>query len=160
MAKKSAGVLIYRMNEGILEVFLVHPGGPFWGKKDAGAWSIPKGEFAHDEEPLAAACREFKEEVGVSVQGDFFPLGSVRQSGGKTVYAWAIEHNLDSSRIRSTTFSMEWPPRSGKHREFPEVDRAAWFPAEMAREKMVKGQWKLVERLREKINRTSLNSDG
>ncbi len=127
MAKKtSAGLLLFR-RRGELEVFLVHPGGPFWAKKDAGAWSLPKGEIGAGEDPLETAKREFTEETGFTVDGEFRQLEPVKQSGGKVVQAWAIEADCDPAQLRSNRFSMEWPPKSGKVREFPEVDRAAWF---------------------------------
>lgn len=153
MAKQSAGLLMYRDSRGCLEVFLVHPGGPFWAKKDLSAWSIPKGEFTADEEPLEAARREFEEETGISVPagGTFVPLTPIRQSGGKVVSAWAVEGDCDPSQIRSNTFSVEWPPRSGKKQEFPEVDRAEWFPLEVAREKILKGQLPMLDELRRTI---------
>src|SRR5262252_3749819 len=127
MAKLSAGLLMYRRREGGLEVFLVHPGGPFWAKKDLGAWSIPKGEYDEGEEPLAAARREFEEETGIQPEGHFVPLKTIKQPGGKTVLAWAFEGDADVAAIKSNTFSMEWPPHSGKQQDFPEVDRAGWF---------------------------------
>ncbi|MGB0062973.1 MAG: NUDIX domain-containing protein, partial [Terracidiphilus sp.] len=133
MPKQSAGLLLFRRSASPLEVMLVHPGGPFWAKKDEGAWSIPKGEFAEDEDPLAAARREFEEETGRAIAGDFLPLTPVRQSGGKIVYAWAIESDFEASSLKSNTFSMEWPPRSGRREEFPEVDRACWFSLMEAR---------------------------
>lgn len=139
-AKKSAGVLLYREISGDLQVLLVHPGGPFWTKKDDGAWSIPKGEYSEPEDPLAAARREFAEETGASVSGDAIPLGTVRQSGGKQVYCFAVMGEYDPNCLKSNTFSVEWPPRSGKQQNFPEVDRAAWFPLEIARRKILKGQ--------------------
>src|SRR5438105_1670672 len=123
MKKRSAGILLFRSTNAQLEIFLVHPGGPFWSKKDSGAWSIPKGEYS-EEDPLAAAKREFEEETGVAIAGDFLPLGEVKQPGGKVVQAWALEHDLDPTSIRSNTFKMEWPPGSGSIREFPEVDSA------------------------------------
>jgi len=147
MPKKSAGLLLYRVNTSGLEVLLVHPGGPFWAKKDDGCWSIPKGEFGDDEEPLAAAKREFEEELGVPATGDFIPLEPVRQAGGKLVYAWAVRGDFDVSRLKSNTFSMEWPPRSGKLLEFPEVDRAGWFGMNAARRKILKGQTPLLDQL-------------
>jgi predicted NUDIX family NTP pyrophosphohydrolase len=149
-SKKSAGLLLYRKPKSALEVFLVHPGGPFWAKKDEGAWSIPKGEIAEDEDPLKAAKREFLEETGFQVDGNFIALTPVKQAGGKWVYAWAVEGDFDAESIRSNTFSMEWPPRSGKRKEFPEVDRARWFPLEMAKQKIVKGQLSLLEELQSK----------
>lgn len=151
MSKKSAGLLLYREVSGHLEVLLVHPGGPFWAKKDEGSWSIPKGEFADNEDPLAAATREFEEETGLSPQGEMLPLGELRQPGGKVVYAWAVNCDLDPGRLRSNTFSLEWPPRSGRHQEFPEVDRAAWFSLDEATRKMLKGQVPFLARLRNKL---------
>ena len=147
MPKKSAGLLLYRRNSSGLEVLLVHPGGPFWAKKDDGCWSIPKGEFGDDEEPLAAAKREFEEELGAQAAGDFIPLEPIRQPGGKLVYAWAVRGDFDVSRLKSNTFSMEWPPRSGKLLEFPEVDRAGWFGMNAARRKILKGQTPLLDQL-------------
>jgi predicted NUDIX family NTP pyrophosphohydrolase len=129
-----------------LDVFLVHPGGPFWQKKDIGAWSIPKGEYLEGEDGLTAAKREFEEETGVKPEGQFIPLGSVAQPGGKVVTAWALEGDC-STRIRSNNFSMEWPPKSGQMREFPEVDRANWFPIREAGIRMHKGQREFLERL-------------
>jgi len=146
--KQSAGILLYRFREGKLEVLLVHPGGPFWAKKEAGAWSIPKGEFAEGEDPLSAANREFHEETGFSVSGKFIALPAVKQAGGKFVYAWAVEGDCDAAAVKSNTFSMEWPPRSGKRTEFPEVDRAGWFPLELAKDKILKGQMRLLDELR------------
>jgi predicted NUDIX family NTP pyrophosphohydrolase len=151
MAKRSAGLLLYRFRDGELEVFLVHPGGPFWRRKDAGAWSIPKGEAQAGEDPLTAARREFTEETGHSVEGEFLPLASIKQPGGKVVEAWAIEADCDAAAIRSNTFSMEWPPHSGKQQEFPEVDRAAWFTLEAAREKILPGQGPLLAELQAKV---------
>lgn len=145
---QSAGILLYRLRGGKLEVLLVHPGGPFWKAKDLGAWSIPKGEYADGEEPLAAALREFGEETGFRLApADPMPLGEVKQAGGKLVRAWAMEGELDADNIRSNTFSLEWPPRSGRIEEFPEVDRAAWFSLAEASEKILKGQLPFLERL-------------
>ena len=151
MPKRSAGLLLYRLTGGEVEVFLVHPGGPYWATKDEGAWSIPKGEIDEGEDPLAAARREFKEETGVWPEGEAIPLGTVRQPGGKLVTAFAVEGDLDADTIRSNTFTMEWPPRSGRMRAFPEVDRAGWFGKEEAERKILKGQraildalWKMV----------------
>lgn len=147
MAKKiSAGLLLYR-RRGELEVFLVHPGGPFWSKKDAGAWSVPKGEIGQGEEPLQAAKREFLEETGFTIDGEFHPLDAVRQSGGKVVQAWAIEADRDPSQVRSNRFSMEWPPKSGKIQDFAEVDRAGWFNIEEARKRINAGQTGLLDQL-------------
>jgi predicted NUDIX family NTP pyrophosphohydrolase len=148
MPKQSAGLLVYRLRNEALEVFLVHPGGPFWAKKDAGAWSIPKGEFAPDEDALAAAQREFTEETGVVLNGPFAALGTVRQAGGKTIYAFVTEADIDPEKIVSNTFRMEWPPRSGRFAAFPEVDRAAWFSLEAAAEKINSSQGELLLRLR------------
>ncbi len=147
MAKQSAGLLLFRGSLGSLEVFLVHPGGPFWARKDDGAWSIPKGELTTDEEPLAAAMREFEEETGQPIAGQFIPLEPVRQAGGKTVFAWAVRGDFDPSQLRSNTFSMEWPRGSGRQRDFPEVDRAAWFDLPAARQKILKGQSPLLDEL-------------
>ena len=147
MPKRSAGILLFRRLGRELEVLLAHPGGPFWKNKDDGAWSIPKGEYMDQEDALTAAKREFAEETGVMPSGDFIPLGEIRQSGGKVVSAWAVEGNFDVTRLHSNTFSIPWPPRSGKLREFPEVDRAEWFPLETARRKIVKAQAGFLERL-------------
>ena len=138
MKKQSAGILLFRGSGAELEVFLVHPGGPFWASKDAGAWSIPKGEYSGNEDALAAAKREFQEETGVAINGDFISLGKVKQAGGKVVEAWAVEHDLDPATLTSNTFNLEWPPMSGKIREFPEVDAGAWFSLAVARVKIVK----------------------
>jgi predicted NUDIX family NTP pyrophosphohydrolase len=139
MPKRSAGVLVYRRRAGGPEVFLVHPGGPFWAKKDAAAWSMPKGEHDEAEDPLAAALREFAEETGQTVAGDFLALGEFRQPGGKRVTVFAVEGDIDPVTIVSNQFPLEWPPRSGKTQMFPEVDRAAWFPLAEARAKLHKG---------------------
>jgi predicted NUDIX family NTP pyrophosphohydrolase len=138
---------MYRRRDSTLEVFLVHPGGPFWAKKDAGAWSIPKGEIDPAEDPLAAARREFAEETGLAVEGRFQPLAPVTQAGGKIVQAWAVEGNLDPTALQSNSFSIEWPPRSGRQATFPEVDRAAWFPLEIARQKINPAQAALLDEL-------------
>ena len=147
MAKKSAGLLLFRGSANALEVLLVHPGGPFWAKKDDGAWSIPKGELSDGEDALSAAIREFEEETGSPIAGEFVPLEPVTQQSGKIVYAWAIAGDFDLSGLRSNTFKMEWPPRSGQQREFPEVDRAAWFDLASARQKILKGQAPLLDQL-------------
>jgi predicted NUDIX family NTP pyrophosphohydrolase len=147
MPQRSAGILLYRRRQGAVEVLLVHPGGPFWASKDEGAWSIPKGAYEPGEEPLAAARREFAEETGARLQGEAVPLGSFRQSSVKTVDAWAVEGDFDPGGLESMTFEMEWPPRSGRMGEFPEVDRAQWFaPAEAAR-KLLKGQRPILQAL-------------
>lgn len=130
-----------------MEVLLAHPGGPYWAKKDQGAWTIPKGEFEPGEEPLVAARREFAEETGLSANGPFIPLGSIRQRSGKTVHAWATENDLDPQSVRSNQFSTEWPPKSGKRQEFPEVDKAAWFSVDEARTRIKTEQFAFVERL-------------
>jgi predicted NUDIX family NTP pyrophosphohydrolase len=147
-AKRSAGLLLHRTREGVLEVLLVHPGGPFWARKDAGAWSIPKGEYQDGDDPLACARREFEEELGTPPpDGDVTELGTIKQSGGKQVTAFAVEGDLDPDAIESNTFEMEWPPRSGRRQEFPEVDRAAWFGLDAAREKLNPAQCALLDRL-------------
>jgi len=149
MAKQSAGLVLYRIADGKLEVLLVHPGGPYWIRKDAGAWFIPKGEPLLGEDPLDAAKREFEEETGMRPGGSFQPLGSVKNKGGKIVMAWAFEGDCDPSRMRSNTFSMEWPPKSGKQQEFPEVDRASFFAMADAQHKIHVVEWDLLIRLQE-----------
>jgi predicted NUDIX family NTP pyrophosphohydrolase len=145
---RSAGLLLYRLRNGAPEVLLGHMGGPFWARKDERAWSIPKGEHADDEDPLDAARREFAEETGSAPpEGEPLPLGEVRQAGGKRVTAWALEGDLDPSTVVSNTFTLEWPPRSGRRQEFPEIDRAAWFDLATARAKIVKGQVPLLDAL-------------
>jgi predicted NUDIX family NTP pyrophosphohydrolase len=151
--KKTAGVLLYRLRNFGLEVFLVHPGGPFWAKKDLGAWSIPKGEFTDDEEPLNAAKREFQEETGFSLDGHFMPLAPRKQRSGKLIYAWALEGDCDAEGIKSNLFSIEWPRRSGNRRAYPEVDRAGWFALELAKRKIVPGQIGFLEELQQMINK-------
>ena len=153
MPKRSAGILMYRRAVLGLELLLVHPGGPFWKKRDAGAWSIPKGEYSAGEDPLAVAVREFEEEIGARLAGEFRPLGEVVQKGGKIVAAWAVEGDLDPATIRSNMFEIEWPPKSGRRAAFPEVDRAAWFSAEEAREKILSSQRPFIARLEERIAR-------
>jgi len=147
MAKKSAGILLYRRVNTAPEVLLVHPGGPFWKNKDIGAWSVPKGEFADDEQPLIAAVREFKEELGIDVSGDFIELIPQKQKSGKIVYTWALEQDTDVDDIVSNTFELEWPPRSGKMIEIPEVDRAGWFSMNEAKLKIIPGQIPIIENL-------------
>jgi predicted NUDIX family NTP pyrophosphohydrolase len=146
--KRSAGILVYRMAGSGLEVFLVHPGGPFWKNKDAGAWSIAKGEYLEDEDPLAAALREFGEETGLTLPAGMLSLlGEIRQPSGKVVAAWALEADLPAHEAKSNLFSMEWPPKSGRMQEFPEVDRAEWFSVAEAREKLIAGQLGFLDRL-------------
>jgi predicted NUDIX family NTP pyrophosphohydrolase len=149
MPRRSAGLIVHRRRNDGTEVLLVHPGGPFWAKKDLGAWSIPKGEIDPGEEsdPLLVARREFAEETGQPIAGNFVPLEPVRQPGGKIVQAWAVAGDLDVSQLRSNSFTMEWPPRSGKLQTFPEVDRAEWFSIEEAKERILSGQRPLLEQL-------------
>ena len=154
-AKRSAGILLFRRRGGETEFLLVHPGGPFWAKKDAGAWSIPKGQIEDGEEPRACAIRELEEELGKAPELDpeqLIELGSIRQKAGKTVEAWAAEADFDPAMIASNTFEMEWPPRSGKQQEFPEVDRAEWLGLEAAREKILAAQAELLDRLLERLD--------
>jgi predicted NUDIX family NTP pyrophosphohydrolase len=153
MPKLSAGLLLYRRVDGDVEVLLVHPGGPFWAKKDDGAWSIPKGEYEAGEDPFEVAMREFGEELGVAPPDAdaAVSLGELRQSSGKRVSTWALEGEVDATDVRSNTFTMEWPPRSGRMREFPEVDRAGWFSLKAARRKLVKGQVGFIDRLFESL---------
>lgn len=153
MPSISAGLLMYRQGrDGKLQVLLVHPGGPFWTNKDDGAWTIPKGEVNTGEDLLATAKREFAEETGVAPTGEFRPLGPVKQKGGKTVHAWALEGDLDTAAIRSNTFTMEWPPRSGKRVEFPEIDRAAFFDLATARKKINPAQAAWFDQLETMLN--------
>jgi predicted NUDIX family NTP pyrophosphohydrolase len=147
VANQSAGILLFRKKDQLIELFLVHPGGPYWKKKDLGAWTIPKGEFTNQEEPLAAAKREFQEETGVSLSGGFIPLKPTKQKAGKVIYAWAVEGDIDPLSIRSNFFSMEWPPKSGKRQEFPEVDKAGWFQANEAKQKINPAQVSFIEEL-------------
>jgi len=147
MPRRSAGILLYRRTGRSLELFLVHPGGPFWAKKDEGAWSIPKGLHEEAEDPLAAAQREFTEETGMVCAGPFITLGEFRQPGGKVLRAWAMEGDCDPAALNSNEFSMEWPPRSGRMQSFPEVDRGAWLAPDEARRKILKGQLPILEAL-------------
>ena len=148
--KRSAGILLYRLNGGEPEVLLVHPGGPFWANKDEGAWSIPKGEYEDGEDPEACARREFAEETGAELApGELADLGSIRQKSGKQVTAWAVEGDLDPETVASNTFEMEWPPRSGTRQSFPEVDRAEWFGLDAARAKLNPAQTAFLDRLME-----------
>ena len=149
MNKKSAGILAYREGVSGLEVFLMHPGGPFWKKKDLGAWSIPKGEITDNEDEKEAAKREFEEETGMKINADLIPLKPIRQKNGKTVMAWAVNQDIDPSKIVSNLFEIEWPPKSGKHQQFPEMDRAEWFSVSDAREKIIAGQAALIDELEE-----------
>lgn len=143
--KRSAGLLLYRRRETAIEFFLVHPGGPFWAKKDEGAWSIPKGLYEQGEPPLAAAKREFAEETGLAIDGSFVPLGEFKQPGGKIVSAFLVEGGCDASTVRSNSFTIEWPPRSGRMVEFPEIDHAGWFAPDEAMRKILRGQKPIVE---------------
>ena len=146
MERKSAGLLMYRRRDRRVEVLLIHPGGPFWARKDEGAWCIPKGEFT-DEDPLEAARREFQEETGFPVSGAFLPLTPIKQAGGKRVYAWAVAGDCDAEAIQSNTFTMEWPPHSGQSKTYPEADRAAWFSLRQAREKILESQQPFLDEL-------------
>ncbi len=149
---RSAGIVLYRWRRGALEILLVHPGGPAWARRDAGAWSIPKGEYEPDEEPLAAARREFAEELGSSApEGPPIDLGEVRQKSGKRVHAWGLAGELDAECVQSNLFTMQWPPRSGRIQEFPEVDRAQWLGLEEAREKINPAQAMFLDRLAEAL---------
>jgi predicted NUDIX family NTP pyrophosphohydrolase len=150
-SKQSAGILLYRWTAGSLEVFLVHPGGPFWKNKDAGSWTIPKGEFENKEPALDAAIREFREETGFSLKGHFQPLSPIRQKGGKRVFAWALAGDLDPAAISSNTFEIEWPRRSGQQQQFPEVDKGGWFSLAAAKAIINPAQIALLEELEETI---------
>ncbi|HEY8782544.1 MAG TPA: NUDIX domain-containing protein [Mucilaginibacter sp.] len=145
MSKQSAGILLYRKTNSQLQVLLVHPGGPFFKNKDAGSWTIPKGEFLEDEDPLVAAKREFKEETGQAIDGNFISLKPVTLKSGKVVHAWAVEGDIDHETIFSNLFEIEWPPKSGKKQSFPEIDRAAWFEVDEAKEKINAGQLGLID---------------
>ncbi len=147
MAAKSAGIIAYRKRGGVIEVLLVHPGGPFWSKRDSGAWSIPKGEYSDAEDAEAAARREFEEETGWTITSELQPLGEIRQKAGKTVTAFAGQADFDTASLNSNRFEMEWPPKSGRTAAFPEVDRAGWFALDEAREKIIEGQRPLLDRL-------------
>jgi predicted NUDIX family NTP pyrophosphohydrolase len=147
MPKTSAGLLLFRDTPEGRRVLLAHPGGPLWAKRDDGAWTIPKGEVDGGEDPLTAARREFAEEMGQAVEGDFIPLGEIRQASGKRVVAWAIRAEFDPASLKSNLFSLEWPPRSGRQQQFPEVDRAEWFDSATARRKILLAQLPLLERL-------------
>lgn len=154
--KTSAGILLYRRRQ-TLEVFLVHPGGPFWAKKDRGAWSLPKGEFIEGEEdPLDAAKREFTEETGFAIDGPFEPLQPLRQPSGKIIHAWAVEGDCDPAQLHSNEFELEWPPKSGRRQSFPEADRAAWFPIDEARQRIIAGQAPFLDQLLSVLRSPSL----
>jgi predicted NUDIX family NTP pyrophosphohydrolase len=156
MPKHSAGLLMYRLRDGVLEVFLAHPGGPFWANQDLGAWSIPKGEYPPEEDALAAAKREFAEETGCVFQGELLPLTPLKQPSGKVIAAWAIQGDCDPAALQSNTFTLEWPPRSGRQQEFPEVDRGGWFIMEEAKEKIIKGQVGFLEELEQILARNGV----
>jgi predicted NUDIX family NTP pyrophosphohydrolase len=153
MGKVSAGLLMYRLGGGALEVLLVHPGGPLWAKKDLGAWTIPKGECSPREDRLSCARRECEEETGLAPAGPFTPLGVIGQSGRKIVHVWAFQGTWDPTLLRSNTFTMEWPPRSGRQREFPEVDRAAWYRVDEARSRILRSQRPLLDELERVLSR-------
>jgi predicted NUDIX family NTP pyrophosphohydrolase len=157
--KRSAGILAYRHGRASIEVFLGHPGGPFWARKDDAAWSIPKGLFDEGEDPLAAARREFHEETGTAIEGDFTLLGEFRQPGGKRIVAFAVEADIDETAIASNLFEMEWPPGSGQRRRFPEIDRAAWFDIETALRKVTRGQIAIIEALARHLGPSSAGND-
>lgn len=151
MSKTSAGIVFYRFEKNKLQVLLLHPGGPFWQKKDIGAWSIPKGELEPGEELLKAAIRETEEETGIKAGGDFIELMPVKQKSGKIVYAWALPYDLDPSAIRSNTFEIEWPPKTGKKKSFPEIDKAAWWEVEEAKNKIIPGQVAFITELENRL---------
>jgi len=150
--KKSAGILFYRFQANALEILLVHPGGPFWTKKDLGVWSIPKGEIEEKEIPLEAAIREVFEEIGVGAGSNFIELTPIKQKGGKIVYAWAAEGNFDVAEIKSNKFEMEWPPKSGIKKEFPEIDKAEWFGIDKAKTKIIESQTTWIDELKNILN--------
>ncbi len=151
MAKQSAGILAYRTAGEQYEVLLVHPGGPYWAKKELHSWSIPKGEFENAEEPFEAAKREFREETGFEIIGKFIDLEPVKQAGGKIIFSWAVEAQIPATEIKSNYFEMEWPPKSGNFKEFPEVDKAEWFPFDSAKKKILSGQLPILEQLERKL---------
>ena len=152
MAKQAAGILLFRRGTAGIEVLLAHPGGPLWARKDYGAWTLPKGQFTEGELPLDAAKREFEEEMGSAPVGEFHPLGTLKQPSGKVIHAWAAEADFDCSNMKSNLFSMEWPPKSGRMGEFPEIDRAAWYSIDQARMKILKGQAPFLDRLLALLN--------
>jgi predicted NUDIX family NTP pyrophosphohydrolase len=151
MRKQSAGLLMYRWRNANLEVFLVHPGGPFWANKDLGSWSIPKGEFDKDQDPLEAGKREFTEETGLTIAAKLTPLQPVKQPSGKIIFAWAFEGDCDETAVKSNTFELEWPRRSGQRREFREIDRAGWFSLKTAQKKILAGQAPLLADLEARL---------
>jgi predicted NUDIX family NTP pyrophosphohydrolase len=151
MPKESAGLLLYCFHNSILKVLLVHPGGPFWAKKDSGVWSIPKGEFEAGESPLNTAIREVEEETGIKAQGNFIELNPVKQKSGKIVYAWALQTNFNLTEIKSNTFEIEWPPKSGIRQSFPEIDKAEWFDIQEAEKKILSGQLPLLKDLEKNL---------
>lgn len=151
MQKRSAGILVYRRREDVLEVFLVHPGGPFWAKKDLGAWTVPKGEYTDEEEPLDAAIREFKEETGFAIGGEFVELGTITQASGKVVSAWACAGNFDAGELTSNSCEIEWPPHSGRSMTIPEVDRGGWFSLEEAKNRIFSAQQPFLDRLVKRV---------
>ena len=160
MSTPSAGILLFRYQNSKLEVMLVHPGGPFWAKKDDGAWSIPKGLFAEGEKPLEAAKREFKEETGFDIDGEFIELGELKQPSGKIVQAWAFEKDLDVTKIESNTFELEWPMNSGTIRKYPEIDKGQWFGISPAKKKILKGQVGFIDVLLKKLNYSPTPDEG
>ena len=147
MPKQAAGILLYRKSRTGIEVLLAHPGGPLWARKDYGVWTLPKGQFTDGELPLDAAKREFEEEMGTAPTGEFQTLGTLKQPSGKVIHVWAAESDFDAAGVKSNLFSMEWPPKSGRMSEFPEVDRAGWFPIDQARIRILKGQAPFLDRL-------------
>jgi predicted NUDIX family NTP pyrophosphohydrolase len=149
LPKQAAGILLFRRGPAGLQVLLAHPGGPLWARKDYGAWTLPKGQFTDGELPLDAARREFEEEMGAAPLGEFLSLGTLKQPSGKVIHAWAAESDFDCANVKSNLFSMEWPPKSGRSAEFPEVDRAGWFSIDEARRKILKGQAAFLDRLLE-----------
>ena len=159
MSKVSAGLLLYRVRDDRLEVLLVHPGGPFWAKKDLGSWTIPKGEILPGEDPLAAAIREFEEELGFAPQGELLPLGMVSQKGGKNVHAWAFEGNCNPRALKSNTFTIEWPPHSGRMQEYPEVDRAEFFAMEQAKKEINPAQVNVAVQEVQKVCQAETDND-
>ena len=158
LAKQAAGILLYRKSPRGLEVLLAHPGGPLWARKDLGAWTIPKGQFGPEETALDAARREFEEEIGSPAEGAFVELGSIKQPSGKVVHAFTAESDFDATNVKSNLFTLEWPPRSGRRGQYPEVDRAEWFSIEAARTKILKGQEPFLDRLLSLLNVTAAES--